>query len=210
VIPNQYFVLEYDWKKDKLPVRLSGSFNQPEFEWDILNPNSAKQVRVQKSYELKITDKSIKKIEADFYDPDCPIVSERFLSICDELGVSYQKVPLKISFTSKNAAPHDSYLLLLCDSAKLLDREHSEFGEDHIVETGAVMMNKHFPDSPIYSWIRKFKVRSTQHHLFHCIELIRPVVSQKFKQMAEERNLKGLSFVPVDNGYQYDPWGDMP
>lgn len=207
---REFFVMEYDWQKLDLPAFISGTFNHADFEWDFNSPNSIKDIRIDRAYEFHITDPAIKSLDLDFYDPRSPIVSAAFLSVCDELDVRYRSVPLKVSFSGAPGSTAEFFLFLPYQSASLLNRGLSEYQEDRVVETGEVMMDKSFPGQPVYSWIRKFVIEPVPLNLFHCIELMQLVVSERFVSLSRNRGIKGVGFVPIDASYRYDPWGEIP
>lgn len=204
-----FFVLEYDWQSYGLPAFIAGMFNHDEFEWNVMNPPSLRDVRISRSYEFHVTDSSIKRLNFDFYDPRSPIVSMDFLSVCDELSVEYRAVPLKVSLAGVPGAIANYFVFLPCQSESLMDREQSEFQEDRVVETGEVMMDRSFPGQPVYSWIKRFVPKRTPLQLFHCTELMQVVVSRRFADLASERGIKGAGFVPIDESFRYDPWGEI-
>ena len=173
-----FYLVEYEWEDHGFPAFLSGTYNYPDFEWDVLNPDASCQVPIVRSYEFHLTDPALSRLPFDFYDPRSPLVSRAFLSVCDELQVKYRAVPLKITFSAEGASPAAFFLFLPCQSEALLNREGSDYQEDRVVETGEVMRDKHFPQHPIYSWIRRFDVRPTSSHLFHCIELLQLAIHE--------------------------------
>ncbi len=205
-----FYVMEYDWQKFDLPPFVIGTFNHADFEWDFNDPRSIEDIRIDRSYEFHITDPNIKSLNLDFYDPRSPIVSAAFLSVCDESGVQYRSVPLKVSFSGTPGSTAEFFLFLPFQSTSLLNRELSEYQEDRVVETGEVMMDKSFPGQPVYSWIRRFVTEPVSLNLFHCIELMQLVVSERFVSISRSRGIKGVGFVPIDAGYRYDPWGEIP
>ncbi len=71
------------------------------------------------------------------------------------------------------------------------------------------MMDKSFPGQPVYSWIRKFVAEPVPLNVFHCIELMQLVVSERFVSLSRNRGIKGVGFVPIDASYRYDPWGEI-
>lgn len=205
-----FSVMEYDWQKFDLPPFVGGTFNHADFEWNFNDPHSIKDIRIGRSYEFNITDPTIKRLNLDFYDPRSPIVSAAFLSVCDELGVQYRSVPLKVYFSGALDSTAELFLFLPYQSASLLNRGLSEYQEDRVVETGEVMMDKSFPGQPVYSWIRKFVTEPVPLNLFHCIELMQLVVSERFVSLSRNRGIKGVGFVPIDASYRYDPWCEIP
>lgn len=203
-----FYLVEYEWRQYGLPAHACGSFNHTDFEWEILNPNSLPDASIVRTYTFHVADPALTTLDFDFYDPQSPIVTRAFLSVCDQLGVSYRSVPLSVTFVASSAA-QDFFFFLPCQSASLLDREKSDYQEDRIVDTGDVMVDRHFPSNPIYSWIRRFSVKPSPLHLFHCIELLQLVASESFRKLAIEHGLKGIKFTPLDENFRYDPWGEL-
>ena len=206
---KDYFVLDFEWEKFGYPAHLSGKFNHADFEWNLHDPKNLRQAEIFRTYEFTITDPKIKILDFDFYDPQSPIVSDAFLGVCDALEVGYRAVPLRMLFRSAKSAAQVYHLLLPCDSAALMDRRDSEFREDRVLETGEVMMDRHFPEHPVYSWIKHFAIAPTPLHLFQSIEMRKIVVSDTFKRLAESKNFKGIRYIKIDDDFRYDPWHEL-
>ena len=100
-------------------------------------------------------------------------------------------------------------ILLPGQSEKLLDRDHSEFSEERVVETGEIMMDRMHPGAHVYAWIKRFSTIPTNADLFWCIELLEIEVSERFKNLALENKLQGLKFIPINETFVYDPWGEI-
>lgn len=63
----------------------------------------------------------------------------------------------------------------------------------------------------MYSWIKNFIPRADcVSNLFRCTETMDLVCSQGFKSEVERCALKGIDFLPIDENYSYDPWGEAP
>lgn len=204
-----FYVVEYEWERHGLPAFVGGTYNHPEFEWDLLNPEASCAVPIVKSYELHVTDPALRRLDFDFYDPRSPLVSRAFLSVCDELHVKYRAVPLRVTFAAQAAGSQEFFFFLPCQGEALLDRESSQYQEEGVLETGEVMRDRYFPQHPVYSWIRHFEVMPTSLHLFHCIEIFQLAASEQFRNLVMEHGLKGVKLVPLDASFRYDPWGEI-
>lgn len=91
-----------------------------------------------------------------------------------------------------------------------MDREKSEYQVDCVLETRENMMSKLYPDCYVYSWIKKFIPHvGIDEHLFRCVETMELVCSGTFMEKAVESGLLGLRFIPIDENYRYDPWGEI-
>lgn len=204
-----YFVVKYSGGESGCPHHLSGEMNQEEWEWDPFSPNPH-QARIEKQYAFKVTDPDIETIHFDFYEAPSCYVSDKFLSLCDVLNVSYRAVPLEIQISNGGKIQSfPRHIFLIASGVSLLDKENSEFSLEMDLETGMTMYNRYFPDSPIYSFIGKF-VSNTESHpaLFRCIETMELVCNSEFKDLATSSMLHGISFLPIDEQYKFDPWGE--
>jgi hypothetical protein len=123
----------------------------------------------------------------------------------------YRAIPLRLTHAGAKAAMKDYFIFLPGTHIALLDRERSEFLEDRDERSGQVAENRLFPGTPMYSWIKRFVTRNDcAANLFRCTETMDIVCSEEFKARAERKGLKGIKFVPIDDRYRYDPWGEIP
>lgn len=204
-----YFVVRYKGGEIGCPHHLSGELNQEQWEWDPFSPDPHSEI-VEKDYVLKVSDTDVKTIGFDFYEAPSYYVSKKFLSVCDALGVNYRSIPLEIQILDRKITQSFRYYIFLtASSAALLDEKESEFSFETVVETGEVMINRYFKNFPMYSWINKFVPNAENHPaLFRCIETMELVCSRDFKDLATRNNLQGISFIPIDENYKFDPWGE--
>ena len=206
---DKFYKLCYQPDGFGCPHYLSGEYNVESFEWENFEPNPDR-LTIQNTYTFNVTDDEINTLNFDFYGDVAPIVSNEFIAICDALNVKRRIVPLQLSLNGTIWNGKVLNLLLPCQSEQLLDRVRSEFAEERVVETGAVMMNRIHPGVHVYAWIKRFSTLPTNADLFWCIELLEICVSEKFKRLALANNLHGLKFIPIDESFFYDPWGEMP
>jgi|SRR5471030_962869 len=204
-----FFAIEYASGSAGCPPYLSGEFNQRSWEWAPYeqNPDS---VTINNNYIFSISDKNISSVDFDFYGLDDYYVSSRFIDVCNKLGVRFRPVPMKIIFSDNRKTSKDYFIFLPAESSALLDTEKSEFKIDQDLATGKPLINGIFGDSYVYSWVKKFvPVVGVGLHLFRCKETMDLFCSREFKEASESNDLLGLRFVPIDQNYRYDPWGEI-
>lgn len=203
----RFYVVKYCPGEPGCPHYLSGEVNRDEWEWPMyaMDPFS---VTVKHDYVYVVSDPGV-SVDFDFYGNQTNFVSENFLGVCDAAGVKYRAIPLRIEFEGAAVAQKSYFIFLPGEHVDLLDRNQSEFEEDRDMETGEVAINNLFPGAPMYSWIRRFVPRKDcKANLFRCKETMEVVCSAEFKIRAERDALKGIEFVPIDESYRYDPWGE--
>lgn len=93
----------------------------------------------------------------------------------------------------------------------LLDAKLSEFTEARAVESGELIENKIYPMQAIYNNITRFVTSGAEFpHLFKCSEILELVCTREFMQLAMERGLNCIDFIPIDENFKYDPWAIAP
>jgi len=205
---RQFHTLQYEPNGQDCPYFLSQHSVPEEWEWRNYEVDPY-GVTIVANYRSQITDPDVKFIDFDFYGSDAPYVSDRFLAVCDEFSVRYRAVPVEITLRDGTRPEKPYFFFLPADQLSLLDPERSIAEIDRVKETGAQMMDKIFPDVPVYSKIEKFVVKDdVTPHLFQCIEIFSLVCTDEFFKMASERGLRGIKFTPIDEAYVYDPWAD--
>ncbi|GAB3385130.1 hypothetical protein [Massilia agri] len=199
------YVLKYRPDGKGCPYHLSGEFNQPEWEWRNFEtkPHEAK---ITRDYSLRTTDGDLQFIDFDFYGTLAKYVSEQFVALCADLHVNSRQVPLDITYF-KGGRPSKSYFVFLpADHLPMLDAEKSVTEVEVIDESGQPMMDRFFPDIPIYRRIEKFVSKDAETpHLFQCVELFSLVCTETFRAQALKRMLRGVEFIRLDDNFVYDP-----
>lgn len=204
-----FFAIEYASGEAGCPPYLSGEFNQTAWEWAPYEQNP-ESLTINNNYVFSVFDKNIDSADFDFYGLDDYYVSSKFIDICNQLGVRFRPIPMEIIFSENRKALKDYFIFLPAENYALLDTEKSEFKIDLDLATGKPLINGVFGDSYVYSWIKKFvPVDGVGHHLFRCKETMDLFCSRRFKEAAESNDLRGLRFVPIDQHYRYDPWGEI-
>ncbi|PFH20315.1 Imm43 family immunity protein [Burkholderia sp. JKS000303] len=205
----RFYVVKYRAGDAGCPPYLSGELNRDEWEWPmyVADPFG---VDVKHEYVFALSDPSI-SIDFDFYGAQTNYVSREFLTVCEKTEVRYRAIPINIVGNKKSAGKKIYSIFLPADHESLLDRQKSEYSEDRDLETKEVSENKLFSGIPMYSWIKKFIPRDDcSSNLFICEETMGLVCSQTFKAEVERCALKGIDFLPIDENYSYDPWGEAP
>ena len=208
-LDNRLYLLRHAPDDAGCPHFLSEETTPVEWEWGSYEPRPL-ELAISKQYATRITDTDIDTVDFDFYGTDAPYVSSRFLELCDAFAVRYRAVPIDITLHN-GARPPKSYAIFLPAShVSVIDTGKSVYELDRVVESGATMMHRAFPELPVYSRIARFvpKEDIDLPHLFQCIELFSLVCTEAFRQEAIERGLNGLQFTALDENYIYDPWAD--
>ncbi|MGS0897312.1 hypothetical protein ACVBGC_33040 [Burkholderia stagnalis] len=206
---SHFYVVKYRSGDAGCPPYLSGELSRGEWEWPmyVADPFG---IEVKHVYVLTLSDPSM-QIDFDFYGTQTNYVSKEFLTVCDNMGVRYRAIPINIVRNIEFINQKDCSIFLLGDHESLLDRQNSEYLEDRDLETKEVAENKLFPGTPMYSWIKRFVPREDcSSNLFRCTETLELVCTDDFKAEVERFALKGIDFIPIDESYSYDPWGEAP
>lgn len=202
---ERLYVLKYQPDGQGCPYYLSGEFNQPEWEWRNFE-TKPHEATITKDYSLRITDGDLKFIDFDFYGTLTNYVSKQFVALCADLHVNFRRVPLDILYLGGGRPSKSYFVFLPADHLPILDEEKSVTEVETVDESGQPMMDRLFPDIPIYRRIEKFVARNVETpHLFQCVELFSLVCTETFREQALKLNLRGLEFIPLDERYVYDP-----
>lgn len=203
---NRYYVINYLPDGNGCPHLLSGDFTPD--NWDFENVEAKPfEIEVTKKYSLKVTASEIKFLDFDYYDNEPRLVSNRFLEICNQLGVPFKAIPLQITLKKGGGAVDKYHSFHAGENLGMLDQQQSIYTLECIVQNGEVMANHTFPSCPIYSKIEKFIPREGKFPaLFFCIEIMRLICDEEFYQRATEAALKGVEFIATDEAYAFDFW----
>jgi hypothetical protein len=205
MIDNNFYILKYCDEDPGCPTYLGGELSPEETEWELFEPHPDK-VTVRNQYVLQITDT---EIAFDMSNGDQPYVSQYFLEVCDLLAVPYRAIPLDILYPNGEKSLKDYFFFLPGANIQLMDRSASEFKEEKILGTDETQMNVIFTGCPMYAQIKKFvPLRMDTPHLFFCIENFGLVCTSQFRGAGTHKRLAGVRFVPLDENYRYNPWGE--
>lgn len=202
---KNYYVIKYKACEAECPSYISGKFNQTKFEWSVFEtkPNDA---TIKNNYEFTITNREIKNLEFDFYGSQTIFVSGKFLELCGHLDVKFRAVPLKF-ILKKKPLDKEYYIFLPVDHLPLMNKKLSTFTAARKVESGEMLISKLYPDQVLYNDITEFVVSNHEFpHVFQCTEIRQLVCTGEFMQLAKERGLNCLDFMPIDANFKYDPW----
>ncbi|MCA1856627.1 hypothetical protein LE190_11935 [Massilia oculi] len=206
---TKYYAIQYAPDGKALPYYLSGDYDPAEWEFSGVEARPL-DINTTQAYRLRLSDPAIKELGFDYYDNEPRLVSSRFLEVCRALQVGFKAIPIQITLPSGQAARQDYYIFFAADNISLLDQERSVYTLERVIETGKVMIDAIFPPHPVYSTIEKFACKQIgTAPLFYCIEIMRLVCTETFRERAVESGLKGLQFVPIDEHYGYDLWSDI-
>lgn len=205
---NKFYAMQYNCADAGCPDNLTGFFNHDRFEWSPYECHP-EQLEIKNSYHLALSDSSIDIdiLDFDFYQVSVTYVSRKFLGACDLLGARYRVIPLDISLGDK--VRKDEYFIFLPgESLPVLDKASSIYEAAKDLETGSVIASPLYPGEVTIEKIDSFVVLpGIKSDMFRCQETLQFFCSDRFKSAGKE--LKGISFVPVDENYRYDPWSDF-
>ncbi|WP_372490448.1 imm11 family protein [Pseudomonas sp. WHRI 8519] len=205
---NIYYVMNTDLTEAGGPVSMAGFFNCERFEWDPYEANP-QELEIKHKYKLHLTDSNldINKIDFDFYQIGATYVSQRFLDVCDSLGVKYRAVPLELQVGQKTRRG-EFFIFLPGESLAAMDKAKSIYKVSKDIETGKVIDSSLYPCSVSIDKIDLLVIsKDIQSDMFRCQETLELFCSQRF--FAAARELKGISFLLIDDTYKYDPWSEL-
>lgn len=188
---------------------IPGEYNQEAFEWEAFALEPEKLV-IAKTYTYTVTSPNIKQLDFDFYGTSHPIVSDRFVAVCEALQVKFRTVPLSMILDGEAVTAPQYFMFLPGEYRYILDTARSTFKDDIDYDTGELAHNMAFPGGMSHAWIKHFAVLpDSTPHLFWCADLMAVVVARAFKEKAEEARLVCLEFEPIDENFRYDPWDEI-
>lgn len=140
------------------------------------------------------------------YNPDQFLASEKMISICEKLSVSYLSRPVTISLHRHKIPQKKQLLFIPTTRIRIMDESLSIFTKD----TPPLSDRQDPKEDTYYERIDKLVIQSTPtEHLFYCLEIKELVCSKQFKEKFEEDDLIGIEFTPIDKNFRYDPWRDF-
>lgn len=204
---ENFYLVEYKGGSLGCPIFLEGEENN-EWEWEIYDPNPSK-FEITKSYEFKITDNGLNELELDYAGSPRRFVSERFIKLCDELNVLYRSVPVAVYLSSGIETRKKYFYFLSAQWASLVNQQRSEYKlEEDVPGSGAD--NKYYAGVKNYAWIKKLVVsENVGLDFFWCAEFMQHACSERFMKKAQSLRLQGIEYIPLDDSFRYDPWGDL-
>lgn len=201
--------MQYKHGEKGCPAFFSADYNTSEYEWDGLDPNPDKFI-INNTYTCKAKHPLV---DFDFYGNPTSIVSEDFIKVCDELSVLYRTIPVEITQIGNKHTVKEYYYFLVKSNVEILDRSLSTFKDAVDLYTGEVVYNKIYDPKKVhyYDYICKFVINSNIEfpHLFRCMETLELTCTDAFKDACEDKAIKGISFIPIDEEYKYDPWSEI-
>lgn len=163
-----------------------------EHEWDFNAPNPF-NAEIKSHYGLEI---DVSSLDCDYSDNI--YVSELFLKLLDECGVVYRAVPYEIILNTGEKPQKKYYVLLLAGRIFLLDKEKSIYVVAKDFYSHQPLHSKFDSREPVYERITKFIPKEIDvPDVFICAENNKLMCTERFKSLAEEKQLKGLSFVEM-------------
>jgi hypothetical protein len=205
---QQFYVVEYAGGSRGCPIYLAGEENC-EWEWEFYDPEPHKYV-IKNKHIFQCADLDDTYLDFDYIGSPRGFVSDKFVEVCEHLGVKYRKVPVEVRLANGEKPSKDYFFYLAAEWAALLDEDRSDFSLERDLYTGNVSINKFYPGAHCYNWIKRFSVRSgLDVDFFWCSELMEHACSQRFVNESLKKGLKGLKFIPIDEHFIYDPWDEL-
>lgn len=199
---NNYFVIEYQSGPRGCPVYFNYKLNQ-DWQWDEFDGDPDK-FHITGNY---ICQAKHQVVDFDFLNE--VLVSERFVDLCGQFGMKYRKIPVEINQSTKQPTDKKYYFFLAKTWLAILDMERSDCQISKDLETGAVVYNKFFPETPYVEAIKRAVIdekKVLNHDIFRCIDIeMKYVCSGRFKDACEKKHLLGLKFVPIDEDFKFIP-----
>lgn len=149
-------------------------------------------------------------INGDYF-PDDSLISDEMLLLLVKYGVNFFSRKVEVRLSKKNNPKKKYNLFFLKDYVYLLDQEKSVFV---LAENSSSGYNaSEVGDGPqdiFYDKIEGFIVKKdVVNDFFFCKEITKPVCSEEVKDEFNTLNMKGVQFIPLDDKYKFDPWGDF-
>ena len=162
------------------------------------------QSEVKSEYTLKMNESFI---DLD-YSKD--FVSEKFLELLDELKIKYRSIRLEIILRANKNPEKKYYILLLVGRVFLLDEGKSKYQIARNLNTQEIIYSKVDSSAPVYSLIDEFYIKDiVTPHFFIAEEMGAVICTANFRNLAKDKNIRGIDFEKVEDGFKYDPW-DTP
>lgn len=205
---TQLYFVDYDSDNEECPVYTGGKeFRDGEWtnnhEWNYIDPNPFK-FTVTSNYSLKIDES---KLNIDYCED---FVSKEFLDLLDYTEVEYRAIPYEIILRGNKKTIKDYFILLLVGRFFLLDETKSDFSLAINPNTHGILMSKIDERKPVYDIINNFYIKNIRHpNFFICEEIDKIICTEEFKNISIERNIIGIKFSKIEDGFFYDPWGGL-
>ncbi|MBD9417392.1 hypothetical protein IB234_22750 [Pseudomonas sp. PDM16] len=198
----RWYIVDYDISGKKgCPPYLKGELNH-DWEWDDYDPDPFK-FEISDDYVFKARHNFL---NFDFWDSG-PLVSERFVKICERFGVAFRLVPVRMIQSGGEEAEKKYYYILLDGQYGALDYKESKLKFYTDLRTGEVLYRKHCPTIPRIISVYRAVIdneRILGKHIFKCVDFSGKLVcSEEFKVECEENSLLGVKFIEIDEGFQY-------
>lgn len=160
------------------------------------------------NFRMEITWKRLKKIDLDYFRSETPIVSERFASTCNEMGIDCQLIPLEIVLNG-TAVSEKYFFILLNKFISIVDMKKTPHKRMMKIDGKEHEMNIFFPEIPEYEMLENIVINDDEKPLFFMSPEIgnKRVCTQTFKDRIENLGVKGIEFKAIDNKFTYQSFG---
>lgn len=202
---KKFYVLEYNPEGSGVPPYIDKEYI-PELPYFDIFTAPPKREDFAEIYHLRT---KVKEMSADYFIID-DIASDKIIEISKKLNVGFISIPLDVRIYGRKQPEKKYNLFYLTDYISMLDEKQSHYEISKDLETGRLNTPKEMGvDKIYYEKITKFIVKKgVEKNLFFCNEIIKPVCSEKFKDLYESQSLSGVKFIPIDNNFSYNAWGD--
>lgn len=195
-----YLVTYGSGRKRGCPLYLKGKLSRRK-EWDKSDPDPF-HYEISNDYVFS-ADHAL--INFDFWDGG-PLVSGGFVSVCEEFGVKFRLVPIRVVQSGGDETEKSYFYMLFVGRYSIFDHDASELKYDADLKAGEVLYEKYYPNIPYVISISKAVIDESKIlgvHLFRCLELSDQIVcSAGFKARCEELGLRGLLFTEIDDDFR--------
>ncbi|WP_165678468.1 imm11 family protein [Metapseudomonas otitidis] len=206
IINNNFFVIDYFPDGAGRPYSMDKVWSPELPGYDIYTaPPNLDDFSDRYSVRIKTF-----KLDGDYF-PDDNLISGEMFNLVNDLSVRFISFPVAIDIHRGRVPSKAYYLFYLTNYLSLMDGAGSVYTISRDLDSGRLNTPEdRCLDKVYYEKIDFFKTRDdVSDNLFFCKEISKPVCSVFFKEEFEARGLSGVTFIPIDDSYRYDPWSNF-
>ncbi|MDR7343347.1 hypothetical protein J2X14_001759 [Pantoea alhagi] len=202
---NKFYILQYNPEDAGLPPYIDKKYTPDLPCFDIFTSPPKEEYFIDR-YKLRT---SVKDMSGDYFLDD-DIVSSDLMKMCQGLNVAFLSFPLDIVLNGRKKPSKNYNLFYLKKYISILDIEESSYEISRDLDSGKLNTPQEMGlDKVYYEKITNFVIKKDiNEDLFFCTDIIKPVCSEKFKYLFQEKCFSGINFIPIDNRYSYDAWDE--
>lgn len=202
---NKFYTLECNPGVAGLPPYIDKKYT-PDLPYFDIFTSPPKEEDFIERYKLRT---SVKDISGDYFLDD-DIVSSDLVKMCQSLNIAFLSVPLDIVLNGRKYPSKNYSLFYLKKYISILDVKESSYEISRDLDSGKLNTPQEMGlDKVYYEKITNFVIKKDiNEDLFFCTDIIKPVCSEKFKSLFQEKCFSGINFIPIDSSYSYDAWGE--